>query len=93
MKQNGPGRNTTNANPNFVLTEMIVKVEGASKPLDFVRVVADFNQGGFLPGNCLMEIWIPVMDGQSLLNLEKLTGYRRNFEPLVLDKIPYYRSK
>jgi hypothetical protein len=50
MKQNGPGRNTTNANPNFVLTEMIVKVEGASKPLDFGRVVADFNQGGFLPG-------------------------------------------
>ena len=30
MKQNGPGRNTTNTNPNFVLTEMIVKVEGAS---------------------------------------------------------------
>jgi len=49
MKQNGPGRNTTNTNPNFVLTEMIVKVEGASKPLDFGRVVTDFNQGGFLP--------------------------------------------
>ena len=79
MKQNGPGRNTTNANPNFVLTEMIVKVEGASKPLNFVRVVADFNQGDFYPGNCLMEIWIPVTDGQSLLNLERPTGYRRNF--------------
>ena len=51
MKQNGPGRNTTNANPNFVLTEMIVKVEGASKSLDFGLVVTDFNQGGFLPQN------------------------------------------
>ena len=51
MKQNGPGRNTTNTNPNFVLTEMIVKVEGASKSLDFGLVVTDFNQGGFLPQN------------------------------------------
>ncbi|MDG1324118.1 MAG: PSD1 and planctomycete cytochrome C domain-containing protein, partial [Opitutales bacterium] len=49
MKQNGPGRNTTNANPNFVLTEMIIKLEGLSKPLDFGSVVADFNQAGFLP--------------------------------------------
>jgi hypothetical protein len=49
MKQNGPGRNTTNANPNFVLTEMILRLEGSSKPLDVGRVVADFNQGGFLP--------------------------------------------
>ncbi|MDA8823192.1 PSD1 and planctomycete cytochrome C domain-containing protein [Opitutales bacterium] len=51
MKQNGPGRNSTNANPNFVLTEMTIKVEGSSKPLDFGRVLADFNQGGFLPQN------------------------------------------
>jgi len=49
MKQNGPGRNTTNANPNFVLTEMIIKLEGSSKPLGFGRVIADFNQAGFLP--------------------------------------------
>lgn len=49
MKQNGPGRNTTNSNPNFVLTEMIIKLEGLSKPLDFGEVVADFNQAGFLP--------------------------------------------
>jgi hypothetical protein len=49
MKQNGPGRNTTNSNPNFVLTEMIIKLEGLSKPLDFGQVVADFNQAGFLP--------------------------------------------
>ena len=48
MKQNGPGRNTTNANPNFVLTELIVTVEGSSKPLGFGRVIADFNQAGFL---------------------------------------------
>ena len=49
MKQNGPGRNTTNSNPNFVLTELIIKLEGLSKPLDFGEVVADFNQAGFLP--------------------------------------------
>jgi hypothetical protein len=49
MKQNGPGRNTTNSNPNFVLTEMIIKLEGLSKALDFGQVVADFNQAGFLP--------------------------------------------
>ena len=49
MKQNGPGRNTTNSNPNFVLTELIIKLEGLSKALDFGQVVADFNQAGFLP--------------------------------------------
>jgi hypothetical protein len=49
MKQNGPGRNTTNSNPNFVLTEMIIKLEGLSEALDFGQVVADFNQAGFLP--------------------------------------------
>jgi hypothetical protein len=35
MKQNGPGRNTTNANPNFVLTEMIVKVDGCIQTIGF----------------------------------------------------------
>jgi hypothetical protein len=64
MKQNGPGRNTTNANPNFVLTEMIVKVEGASKSLEFGRVVTDFNQGGFLPE----QLFDGNLDSRNFLN-------------------------
>ena len=87
MKQNGPGRNTINANPNFVLTEMIVKVDGTSEPLDFGRVIADFNQEGFLPEQ--------LFDG----NLDTRNGWAiapefgkahwvqaEFFEPLVLDQ-------
>ena len=87
MKQNGPGRNTTNANPNFVLTEMIVNVEGASKPLDFVRVVADFNQGGFLPGH-LFDGNLDSRNGWAIApEFGKAHWVQAEFsEPLVLSK-------
>jgi hypothetical protein len=87
MKQNGPGRNTTNANPNFVLTEMIVKVEGASKPLDFGRVAADFNQGGFLPGQ-LFDGNLDTRNGWAIApEFGKAHWVQAEFaEPLVLDK-------
>ena len=87
MKQNGPGRNTTNANPNFVLTEMIVKVEGASKPLDFGRVVADFNQGGFLPGQ-LFDGNLDSRNGWAIApEFGKAHWVQAEFsEPLVLSK-------
>ena len=87
MKQNGPGRNTTNANPNFVLTEMIVKVEGASKPLDFGRVVADFNQGGFLPGQ-LFDGNLDTRNGWAIApEFGKAHWVQAEFsEPLVLSK-------
>ena len=87
MKQNGPGRNTTNANPNFVLTEMIVKVEGASKPVEFGRVVADFNQGGFLPGQ-LFDGNLDSGNGWAIApEFGKAHWVQAEFaEPLVLDK-------
>ena len=87
MKQNGPGRNTTNANPNFVLTEMIVKVEGVSKPLDFVRVAADFNQGGFLPGQ-LFDGNLDTRNGWAIApEFGKAHWVQAEFsEPLVLSK-------
>ena len=87
MKQNGPGRNTINANPNFVLTEMIVKVEGASKPLDFARVVADFNQGGFLPGQ-LFDGNLDTRNGWAIApEFGKAHWVRAEFsEPLVQSK-------
>ena len=87
MKQNGPGRNTTNANPNFVLTEMIVKVEGASKPLDFGRVVADFSQGGFLPGQ-LFDGNLDSRNGWAIApEFGKAHWVQAEFsEPLVLSK-------
>ncbi|NDH00064.1 MAG: DUF1553 domain-containing protein [Opitutae bacterium] len=87
MKQNGPGRNTTNANPNFVLTEMIVKVEGASKPVEFGRVVADFNQGGFLPGQ-LFDGNLDTRNGWAIApEFGKAHWVQAEFaEPLVLDK-------
>ena len=73
MKQNGPGRNTTNANPNFVLTEMIVKWRVypnhwilAGWPLILIRRI--FTRQLF-DGNL-----DTVMDGQSLLNLESALG-------------------
>ena len=87
MKQNGPGRNTTNANPNFVLTEMIIKVQGASKPLDFGRVVADFNQGGFLPQN-LFDGNLDTRNGWAIApEFGKAHWVQAEFaEPLVLGK-------
>ena len=87
MKQNGPGRNTTNVNPNFVLTEMIVKVAGASKPVDFCRVVADFNQGGFLPGQ-LFDGNLDTRNGWAIApEFGKAHWVQAEFaEPLVLDK-------
>ena len=87
MKQNGPGRNITNANPNFVLTEMIVKVEGASKPLDFGRVAADFNQGGFLPGQ-LFDGNLDTRNGWAIApEFGKAHWVQAEFsEPLVLSK-------
>ena len=87
MKQNGPGRNTTNGNPNFVLTEMIVKVEGASKSLDFGRVVADFNQGGFLPGQ-LFDGNLDTRNGWAIApEFGKAHWVQAEFsEPLVLNK-------
>jgi hypothetical protein len=87
MKQNGPGRNTTNANPNFVLTEMIVKVEGASKPVEFGRVVADFNQEGFLPEQ-LFDGNLDTSNGWAIApEFGKAHWVQAEFaEPLVLDK-------
>ena len=93
MKQNGPGRNTTNANPNFVLTEMIVKVEGHPNHWILYGWSLILIREGFLPDNCLMEIWIPVMDGQSL-EFGKAHWVQAEFsEPLVLTKTPNYILK
>jgi hypothetical protein len=49
MKKKGPGRNVTNANPNFVLTEFLV-FHGKGdqrKPVALKRVRADFSQSSF----------------------------------------------
>jgi len=47
MKRQGPGRNTVNANPNFVLTELKLFLEGREVPLKFSRARADFSQSSF----------------------------------------------
>ncbi len=87
MKQNGPGRNTTNANPNFVLTEMIVKVEESSEALDFGRVIADFNQAGFLPGQ-LFDGKLDARNGWAIApEFGKVHWVQAEFsEPLVLSE-------
>lgn len=45
----GPGRNFTNANPNFVLSELNLYLDEGNRSLAFVRAEADFSQGGFKP--------------------------------------------
>ena len=47
MKRQGPGRNTVNANPNFVLTELKLFLEGGEVPIGFSRARADFSQSSF----------------------------------------------
>jgi hypothetical protein len=53
MKLKGPGRNTTNMNPNFVLTELSVYRAGEKKPVRFSRAVADFSQSSFNPSHLI----------------------------------------
>ncbi len=50
LPQKGPGRNRTNGNPNFVLTEVTVSLVDASKkpvPLKLTRAKVDYSQGNF----------------------------------------------
>ena len=53
MKRQGPGRNTVNANPNFVLTELRLFLEGREVPLEFSRARADFSQSSFGAGQLI----------------------------------------
>ena len=50
LKANGPGRNTTNGNPNFVLTELTVTFrgkDGKEHPVPLKNARASFSQGNF----------------------------------------------
>ena len=52
LKGKGPGRNKTNNNPNFVLTEFSVKLinkDGIETPLSLTNPVASFSQSNFNP--------------------------------------------
>ena len=49
LKANGPGRNTTNGNPNFVLTELTVpkRQRGKEHPVPLANAKASFSQSNF----------------------------------------------
>ena len=56
LKGNGPGRNKTNNNPNFVLNEFSAKLvskDGKETSLSLRNPKASFSQGGFNPGKLL----------------------------------------
>ena len=50
LKANGPGRNTTNGNPNFVLTELTLSLrdkDGKEHPVPLTNAKASFSQSNF----------------------------------------------
>ena len=55
MQKKGPGRNLTNANPNFVLTEILVYRRNGDlrEPIPFNRAWASFSQSNFGAGQLI----------------------------------------
>ena len=55
MQKKGPGRNVTNANPNFVLTEMLVYLRKGDlrQPIALNRAWAGFSQANFGAGQLI----------------------------------------
>ena len=49
LPSQGPGRNYSNPNPNFVLSELNLYLEEGNRSLAFARAQADFSQSGFKP--------------------------------------------